>query len=238
MLELRQVVAGYGNIRALKSVDIKIPAGSVVSLIGANGAGKTTTMKAIMGLLPLEAGEISFQGKSLNKVPVHEIVRQGIALVPEGRSILARMTVLENLEMGAYQRRDKQEVILDIQHIFQRFPILEERRNQLGGTLSGGQQQMLAIGRALLSRPKLLLLDEPSMGLAPLVVADIFQVIREISQGGTTILLVEQNVRQALKIADYAYVMETGKIVLHGRADIIRHDPRVMEAYLGERAAS
>ena len=178
MLELRQVVAGYGNIRALKSVDIKIPAGSVVSLIGANGAGKTTTMKAIMGLLPLEAGEISFQGKSLNKVPVHEIVRQGIALVPEGRSILARMTVLENLEMGAYQRRDKQEVILDIQHIFQRFPILEERRNQLGGTLSGGQQQMLAIGRALLSRPKLLLLDEPSMGLAPLVVADIFQVIR------------------------------------------------------------
>jgi branched-chain amino acid transport system ATP-binding protein len=238
MLELRQVVAGYGNIRALKSVDIKIPAGSVVSLIGANGAGKTTTMKAIMGLLPLEAGEISFQGKSLNKVPVHEIVRQGIALVPEGRSILARRTVLENLEMGAYQRRDKQEVILDIQHIFQRFPILEERRNQLGGTLSGGQQQMLAIGRALLSRPKLLLLDEPSMGLAPLVVADIFQVIREISQGGTTILLVEQNVRQALKIADYAYVMETGKIVLHGRADIIRHDPRVMEAYLGERAAS
>lgn len=238
MLELRQVVAGYGNIRALKSVDIKIPVGSVVSLIGANGAGKTTTMKAIMGLLPLEAGEISFQGKSLNKVPVHEIVRQGIALVPEGRSILARMTVLENLEMGAYQRRDKQEVILDIQHIFQRFPILEERRNQLGGTLSGGQQQMLAIGRALLSRPKLLLLDEPSMGLAPLVVADIFQVIREISQGGTTILLVEQNVRQALKIADYAYVMETGKIVLHGRADVIRHDPRVMEAYLGERAAS
>ena len=237
MLELRQIIAGYGDITALKCVDLDVPAGSVVSLIGANGAGKTTTMKAIMGLLPLESGDIHFLGKSLKKMPVHDVVRQGIALVPEGRNILARMTVMENLEMGAYQRRDK-EVAQDIQHIFERFPILEERKNQLGGTLSGGQQQMLAIGRALLSRPKLLLLDEPSMGLAPLVVADIFQVIREISQSGTTILLVEQNVRQALKIADYAYVMETGKIVLHGKADKIRHDPRVMEAYLGERAAS
>ncbi len=236
LLELRQVVAGYGNIKALKSVDLSVPAGSVVSLIGANGAGKTTTMKAIMGLLPMESGEILFQGKSLKGTPVYEVVRQGISLVPEGRSILARMTVLENLEMGAYQRTDR-EITQDIQKVFERFPILEERKSQFGGTLSGGQQQMLAIGRALMSRPKLLLLDEPSMGLAPLVVADIFRVIQEISQTGTTILLVEQNVRQALKIADYAYVMETGKVVLHGKASEIIHDPRVMEAYLGEKKA-
>ncbi|HWR31025.1 MAG TPA: ABC transporter ATP-binding protein [Negativicutes bacterium] len=234
MLELRQVVAGYGNIKALKSVDLSVPAGTVVSLIGANGAGKTTTMKAIMGLIQIESGEISFQGKSLKGTPVHNVVGLGISLVPEGRNILARMTVLENLEMGAYQRNDN-EITQDIQKVFQRFPILEERKAQLGGTLSGGQQQMLAIGRALMARPKLLLLDEPSMGLAPLVVADIFKVIQEISQAGTTILLVEQNVRQALKIADYAYVMETGKIVLHGKASEIINDPRVKEAYLGGR---
>jgi len=234
MLELRQVVAGYGNIKALKSVDLSVPAGAVVSLIGANGAGKTTTMKAIMGLIQIESGEVSFQGKCLNGTPVHNVVGLGISLVPEGRNILARMTVLENLEMGAYQRNDG-EIIQDIQKVFHRFPILEERKAQLGGTLSGGQQQMLAIGRALMARPKLLLLDEPSMGLAPLVVADIFKVIQEISQAGTTILLVEQNVRQALKIADYAYVMETGKIVLHGEASEIINDPRVKEAYLGGR---
>jgi len=234
MLELRQVVAGYGNIKALKSVDLSVPAGTVVSLIGANGAGKTTTMKAIMGLIQIESGEISFQGKSLKGTPVHNVVGLGISLVPEGRNILARMTVLENLEMGAYQRNDN-EITQDIQKVFHRFPILEERKAQLGGTLSGGQQQMLAIGRALMARPKLLLLDEPSMGLAPLVVADIFKVIQEISQAGTTILLVEQNVRQALKIADYAYVMETGKIVLRGKASEIINDPRVKEAYLGGR---
>jgi branched-chain amino acid transport system ATP-binding protein len=236
MLELHQVVAGYGNIQALKSVDLSVPSGSVVSLIGANGAGKTTTMKVIMGLIRTDSGDVLFQGKSLRGTPVHEVVGKGISLVPEGRNILARMTVLENLEMGAYQRHDS-EIFQDIQKIFERFPILEERRTQLGGTLSGGQQQMLAIGRALMSRPKLLLLDEPSMGLAPLVVADIFRVIQEISHTGTTILLVEQNVRQALKIADYAYVMETGKIVIHGKASQIIHDPRVMEAYLGGRKA-
>jgi len=236
MLELRQVHAGYGNIQALKSVDFTVPAGTVVSLIGANGAGKTTTMKTIMGLLPTESGEILYEGKSLKGIPVYDIVRLGISLVPEGRNILTGMTVQENLEMGAYQRRDA-EVANDIKKVFSRFPILEERKGQLGGTLSGGQQQMLAIGRALMSRPKLLLLDEPSMGLAPLVVADIFKVIQEISQTGTTVLLVEQNVRQALKIADYAYVMETGKIVLHGKASEIIHNPRVMEAYLGGRAA-
>ena len=235
MLVLREVVAGYGNIKALKSVDLSVPEGTVVSLIGANGAGKTTTMKAIMGLIKPDSGDILFQGDSLKGIPVYDVVRLGISLVPEGRNILAGMTVLENLEMGAYQRNDA-EIGQDIEKVFRRFPILEERKAQLGGTLSGGQQQMLAIGRALMSRPKLLLLDEPSMGLAPLVVADIFRVIQEISQSGTTILLVEQNVRQALKIADYAYVMETGKIVLHGKASDIIHNPRVMEAYLGGRS--
>ena len=234
MLELRQVVAGYGNIKALKSVDLSVPAGAVVSLIGANGAGKTTTMKSIMGLIQTDSGDILFQGKSMKGTPVHDVVKLGISLVPEGRNILSRMTVLENLEMGAYQRHDP-EIDQDIQKVFSRFPILEERKAQLGGTLSGGQQQMLAIGRALMARPKLLLLDEPSMGLAPLVVADIFRVIQEISRTGTTILLVEQNVRQALKIADYAYVMETGKIVLHGKAAEVVNDSRVKEAYLGGR---
>ena len=234
MLELRQVVAGYGNIKALKSVDLSVPAGAVVSLIGANGAGKTTTMKSIMGLIQTDSGDILFQGKSMKGTPVHDVVKLGISLVPEGRNILSRMTVLENLEMGAYQRHDP-EIDQDSQKVFSRFPILEERKAQLGGTLSGGQQQMLAIGRALMARPKLLLLDEPSMGLAPLVVADIFRVIQEISRTGTTILLVEQNVRQALKIADYAYVMETGKIVLHGKAAEVVNDSRVKEAYLGGR---
>jgi len=234
MLKITQLVAGYGSITALKTVDIAVPAGSIVSLIGANGAGKTTTMKTIMGLIKPVSGQIEFQGASITALPVHKIVNKGISLVPEGRSILSQMTVLENLEMGAYQRSDNS-IQADIQKVFNRFPILEERKYQLGGTLSGGQQQMLAIGRALMARPKLLLLDEPSMGLAPLVVADIFKVIQEINADGTTILLVEQNVRQAIKIAHYAYVMETGRIVLHGKAEDIANDPRVMEAYLGGR---
>lgn len=234
MLRIQQLVAGYGSITALKNVDIAVPEGSIVSLIGANGAGKTTTMKTIMGLIKPAAGQIEFQGENVTAMPVHKIVNKGISLVPEGRSILSQMTVLENLEMGAFQRNDN-EIRQDIQKVFNRFPILEERKQQLGGTLSGGQQQMLAIGRALMARPKLLLLDEPSMGLAPLVVADIFKVIQEINQDGTTILLVEQNVRQAIKIAHYAYVMETGRVVLHGKAEDIANDPRVMEAYLGGR---
>lgn len=234
MLKITQLVAGYGSITALKTVDIAVPEGSIVSLIGANGAGKTTTMKTIMGLIKPVSGQIEFQGASITALPVHKIVNKGISLVPEGRSILSQMTVLENLEMGAYQRSDNS-IQADIQKVFNRFPILEERKYQLGGTLSGGQQQMLAIGRALMARPKLLLLDEPSMGLAPLVVADIFKVIQEINADGTTILLVEQNVRQAIKIAHYAYVMETGRIVLHGKAEDIANDPRVMEAYLGGR---
>ena len=235
MLELKGVVSGYGNITALKSIDISMPEGKIVSLIGANGAGKSTTMRTIMGLVKAREGSISFLGQDLTKLKTHEIVKVGISLVPEGRQILQDMTVYENLEMGAYIRKDKSGIEEDIKKVFKRFPILDERSYQLGGTLSGGQQQMLAIGRALMARPKLLLLDEPSMGLAPLVVNEIFEVIKEISQEGTTVLVVEQNVRQALKIADYAYVLETGKMVLDGSAEDVRHDPRVMEAYLGGR---
>ena len=235
MLELKGVVSGYGNITALKSIDLSVPEGKIVSLIGANGAGKSTTMRTIMGLVKAREGSISFLGQDLTKLKTHEIVKAGISLVPEGRRILQDMTVYENLEMGAYIRKDKAGIEEDIKKVFKRFPILDERSYQLGGTLSGGQQQMLAIGRALMARPKLLLLDEPSMGLAPLVVNEIFEVIKEISQEGTTVLVVEQNVRQALKIADYAYVLETGKMVLDGSAEEVRHDPRVMEAYLGGR---
>lgn len=235
MLELKGVVSGYGNITALKSIDLSVPEGKIVSLIGANGAGKSTTMRTIMGLVKAREGSISLLGQDLTKLKTHEIVKAGISLVPEGRQILQDMTVYENLEMGAYIRKDKAGIEEDIKKVFKRFPILDERSYQLGGTLSGGQQQMLAIGRALMARPKLLLLDEPSMGLAPLVVNEIFEVIKEISQEGTTVLVVEQNVRQALKIADYAYVLETGKMVLDGSAEDVRHDPRVMEAYLGGR---
>lgn len=235
MLRIKELVAGYGSITALKSIELSVPAGAIVSLIGANGAGKTTTMKTIMGLVKPNSGQIVFQDQAVTGLPVHQVVERGISLVPEGRSILAQMTVLENLEMGAYLRWD-QAVQSDLEKVFERFPILAERRQQLGGTLSGGQQQMLAIGRALMARPKLLLLDEPSMGLAPLVVADIFRVIREINNEGTTILLVEQNVRQALKIAHYAYVMETGRIVLEGTAADVAGNPKVLEAYLGGKS--
>ena len=235
MLKIENVVAGYGHITALKSINLEVPQGSIVSLIGANGAGKSTTMRSIMGLVKPTEGRITFEGKDITSMKTHDIVKSGISLVPEGRQILQDMSVYENLEMGAYIRKDA-EINDDIKKVFKRFPILDERSYQLGGTLSGGQQQMLAIGRALMARPKLLLLDEPSMGLAPLVVNEIFEVIKEISAEGTTVLLVEQNVRQALKIADYAYVLETGKIVLSGPAEEIRHDPRVMEAYLGGKA--
>lgn len=232
MLNIKGLSTSYGSIKAIKEINLEVPQGSIVSLIGANGAGKTTTMKSLVGLLKAQSGQVTFLDREIRGLPPHKIVGLGISLVPEGRSILAGMTVLENLEMGAFQRKDS-EVDEDLKKVFERFPILKERRQQLGGTLSGGQQQMLAIGRALMARPKLLLLDEPSMGLAPLVVADIFSVIQEINAEGTTILLVEQNVRQALKIAHYAYVLETGKIVLHGKAEEVARNPRVMEAYLG-----
>ena len=230
MLKLENIVAGYGHITALKDISLEVPQGSIVSLIGANGAGKTTTMKTIMGLVKPTSGRVIFEGQDITSRQTHQVVQNGISLVPEGRQILQDMSVYE----GAYTRKDK-EIEADIKKVFKRFPILDERSYQLGGTLSGGQQQMLAIGRALMARPKLLLLDEPSMGLAPLVVNEIFETIKEISADGTTVLLVEQNVRQALKIADYAYVLETGKMVLSGSADEVRHNPRVMEAYLGGR---
>lgn len=232
MLKIEGLVTGYGSIKALKGIDLEVPAGSIVSLIGANGAGKTTAMKSLAGLLKPEAGRIIYKGREIQGLPPHKIVSLGISLVPEGRNILSKMTILENLEMGAYQRKDNQ-VEADLRSVFTRFPVLEERKNQLGGNLSGGQQQMLAIGRAMMAKPELLLLDEPSMGLAPMVVADIFKVIREINQEGATVLLVEQNVRQALKIANYAYVLETGKIVYHGTAEEVAANPRVKEAYLG-----
>jgi len=232
MLKISGLVTSYGSIQALKGIDLEVKEGSIVSLIGANGAGKTTAMKSLIGLLKPQVGQILFQGREIRGWPAYKTVELGMSLVPEGRKILARMTVLENLEMGACQRKDIG-IQEDIKKVFTRFPILEERKNQLGGTLSGGQQQMLAMGRALMARPKLLLLDEPSMGLAPLMVASIFKDIQEINREGTTVLLVEQNVRQALKIAHYAYVLETGKIVLHGTSEEIANNQRVTEAYLG-----
>ncbi|WP_370838570.1 ABC transporter ATP-binding protein [Megasphaera sp.] len=233
MLELKNIVAGYGNIMALKGISLAVPEGKIVSLIGANGAGKSTTMRTIMGLIKAREGEVLFQGVPLKESKPYDIVRQGISLVPEGRQILQNMSVEENLYLGAYQRKDKAGIADDLKKVYARFPRLEERKKQFGGTLSGGEQQMLAIGRAVMARPKLLLLDEPSMGLAPIVVQEIFDVIKDINRNGTTILLVEQNAKKALQIADYAYVMETGKIVLHGDAAEIAANPQVTEAYLG-----
>ncbi|MEW9672355.1 ABC transporter ATP-binding protein [Ammoniphilus sp. 3BR4] len=232
MLKLTGVETYYGNIQALKGIDIEVSAGEVVTIIGANGAGKTTTMKTVAGLLKPKKGKIEFLGEDITGLRPDQLVGKGIALVPEGRAILSKMTVLENLEMGAFQRNDA-EIKDDLEKVMDRFPILRERKNQLGGTLSGGQQQMLAIARALMSRPKLLLLDEPSMGLAPLIIADIFRIVREINQSGTTVLLVEQNVRQALKVAHKGYVLETGKIVTAGSSTELLNDDKVKEAYLG-----
>ncbi len=233
LLELKHIVAGYGNIMALKDISLSVPEGAIVSLIGANGAGKSTTMKTIMGIIKPKEGDVLFEGKSLKGEKSYQVVHQGISLVPEGRQILQNMSVQDNLYLGAYKRNDKSGIAADIQKIYEHFPRLEERKKQYGGTLSGGEQQMLAIGRAMMARPKLLLLDEPSMGLAPLVVQQIFAVIKEINKGGTTVLLVEQNARKALQIADYAYVMETGKIVLDGKASDVAANPQVMAAYLG-----
>lgn len=223
----------YGNIQALKDVSIEVPEGSIVTILGANGAGKTTTMKSIVGLLRPRAGQVSFLGEDVTGKKPDQLLRRGLSLVPEGRAILGGMTVRENLEMGAYVRKDRDEARADMERVLDRFPILRERESQLGGTLSGGQQQMLAIARALMAKPKLLLLDEPSMGLAPLIVQDIFRIIKEINDEGTTVLLVEQNARQAMKIADYAYVLETGRVVKHGPAAELMNDTTIQEAYLG-----
>lgn len=233
LLELSNIVAGYGHITALKGISLSVPEGKIVTLIGANGAGKSTTMKTIMGIIKAQEGDVTFEGTSLKGKKSYQVVDAGISLVPEGRQVLQSMTVAENLQLGAYKRSDKDGIAGDLKKVYERFPRLLERKNQFAGTLSGGEQQMLAIGRAMMSRPKVLLLDEPSMGLAPIVVQEIFDVIQDINKGGTTVLLVEQNAKKALKIADYAYVMETGKIVLHGKAAEVADNPQVMAAYLG-----
>ena len=233
MLRIEDATVSYGKIDALKGISLRIERREIVALIGANGAGKSTTLMAISSVVPLQSGRVFFDGKDISSVPAHEIVRMGVSQVPEGRRIFSRMTVRENLEMGAYLR-DAKELAAELERIFTLFPVLAERSKQLGGTLSGGEQQMLAIGRALMSRPRLLLLDEPSLGLAPIIVSKIFKIIREINQQGTTILLVEQNAKAALRLANRAYVMETGKIVMEGEASALANDPGIKRAYLGE----
>ncbi|HWQ75352.1 MAG TPA: ABC transporter ATP-binding protein [Syntrophomonas sp.] len=233
MLEVKEIDVYYGAIHALKKMSLEVEQGSIVTLIGANGAGKTTTLKTISGILRPKSGSITYKGKEITKVAPEKIVSLGISQVPEGRRIFPTMTVFENLEMGAYLRRDKKEILQDMESVFNRFPRLKERRKQMAGTLSGGEQQMLAIGRALMSQPELLLMDEPSMGLAPLLVKEIFEIIKEINSRGTTILLVEQNANMALSIADKAYVIETGEIVLQGTAEQLMKSEEVKKAYLG-----
>lgn len=233
MLEVENLNVHYGAIHALKGISFHLEEGEIVALIGANGAGKSTTLNTISRLNKPTAGDIRYKGESIVETPPQDIVTKGIVQVPEGRRIFPKMSVVENLEMGAYIHSDRQRIESDIQMVFGKFPRLRERSKQLGGTLSGGEQQMLAIARGLMARPQLLLLDEPSMGLAPIIVEQIFDIIREINQQGTSILLVEQNAQMALSIADRGYVFETGKIVLEGKADDLLEDPMVKEAYLG-----
>jgi branched-chain amino acid transport system ATP-binding protein len=234
LLEVQDMHSYYGHIHALQGISLTVEEGEVVTLIGSNGAGKTTTLRSINGILPPREGKIVFNGEEIQGVPAHDMISRGIAQSPEGRKIFFRMTVLENLEMGAYHRSDRAEIRQDMDRVFELFPRLKERMKQGAGTMSGGEQQMLAIGRALMSRPKLLLLDEPSMGLAPVLVERIFQIIEEINHQGTTILLVEQNANVALEIATRGYVLESGKIVNSASAEKLREDPKVREAYLGE----
>lgn len=224
----------YGVIQAIKGVSFEVNEGEVIALIGANGAGKTTILHTITGLVEAKGGTVEFEGKNITRMPGHKIVTLGMAHVPEGRRVFAELTVLENLKMGAYTRKDKNEIEASLKMVYKRFPRLEERKNQLAGTLSGGEQQMLAMGRALMSHPKIILMDEPSMGLSPIFVNEIFDIIQEVSASGTTVLLVEQNAKKALSIADRAYVLETGKIVLEGDAKELMNDESVKKAYLGE----
>jgi branched-chain amino acid transport system ATP-binding protein len=233
MLEVNDVHAYYGNIHALKGISLTVEEGEIVTLIGANGAGKSTTLNTICGLLHPQSGTIQLEGQEIHGLPPHTVVARGVSQAPEGRRIFGRLTVQENLEMGAFLRNDAEGIRQDMQRVFDLFPRLEERRRQLGGTLSGGEQQMLAIGRALMAHPRVLLLDEPSMGLAPLLVEDIFRVIRQLNEEGTTILLVEQNALMALSVASRGYVLETGQVVLAGTVDELRENPQVQEAYLG-----
>jgi branched-chain amino acid transport system ATP-binding protein len=234
LLKVTDLHVAYGGIQAVKGVSLEVHAGELVSLIGSNGAGKTTTMNAITGLLPLGGGSVAWAGHNIAGRGPWDLVQEGLAMVPEGRGVFTRMTIVENLQMGAYICHDQAAIAQDMDHVFTTFPRLKERRDQLAGTLSGGEQQMLAMGRALMSRPKMLLLDEPSMGLSPLMVDKIFEVIRDVSAQGVTILLVEQNASRALQIADRAYVMESGVITLNGPAQDMLHDPKVRAAYLGE----
>ena len=234
LLKVSGLKVAYGGIQAVKGIDFEVHEGELVSLIGSNGAGKTTTMKAITGTLPFKEGDIVYLGKSIRGKGAWDMVNAGLAMVPEGRGVFARMTIAENLQMGAYVRDDKPEIATDIEKMFTIFPRLRERKEQLAGTLSGGEQQMLAMGRALMSRPKVLLLDEPSMGLSPLMVDKIFEVIRDVAAQGVTILLVEQNASRALGIADRGYVMESGLITMSGDAKVMLKDPKVRAAYLGE----
>ncbi|AMO38288.1 branched chain amino acid/phenylalanine ABC transporter ATP binding subunit LivF [Thauera humireducens] len=236
LLQLQNLQIAYGGIQAVKGIDLDLWAGELVCLIGANGAGKTTTLNAIAGVLPVAGGDILYGGDRMNTVPAHKRLRKGIALVPEGRGIFTRLTVEENLRMGAYTRNDKAGIETDLERVYTMLPRVKERLHQVAGTLSGGEQQMVAIGRALLSRPKLLLLDEPSMGLAPLVVEKIFEVVQSVAREGVTILLVEQNANLALEFAQRGYVMESGKITLTGTGDELLANPKVRAAYLGEIA--
>jgi len=233
LLTVESIETYYGNIQALKGISFDVPEGAIVTLLGANGAGKSTTLKSISGLAPPLRGAVTFMGRQLKGLPSEQIVRLGISHVPEGRELFPELTVLENLKMGAYTRRDKSEIQRSLERVYEHFPILAERRTQLAGTLSGGEQQMLAIGRALMAQPRLLLLDEPSLGLAPMLVEEIFRIIREIHDSGTTVLLVEQNANKALSIADYGYVLETGTVALAGASQALLRDDRVRRLYLG-----
>lgn len=234
LLEIKDLEVNYGVIKAIKGVSFDVNEGEIIALIGANGAGKTTILHTITGLIQAKKGSIVFDGKELTKTPTHKIVSMGMAHVPEGRRIFQQLSVLENLKLGAYTRKDKSEIASTLKMVYERFPRLEERKNQVAGTLSGGEQQMLAMGRALMSKPRIILMDEPSMGLSPLLVSEIFDIIKVINESGTTVLLVEQNAKKALSIADRAYVLETGKITLSGDAKDLINDESVKKAYLGE----
>lgn len=234
MLEIHDLEVNYGVIKAIRGVSFEVGQGEVIALIGANGAGKTTILHTVTGLIPARHGSILFNGKELTKTPAHKIVSMGMAHVPEGRRVFQQLTVYENLMMGAYTRKDKAEIAESLKNVYERFPRLEERRTQIAGTLSGGEQQMLAMGRALMSKPSIILMDEPSMGLSPLYVNEIFDIIQKIRAGGTTVLLVEQNAKKALSIADRAYVLETGTIKLSGAASDLINDESIKKAYLGE----
>ena len=234
MLEVKDLEVYYGVIQAIKGVSFQVNQGEVIALIGANGAGKTTILHTVTGLLSPKRGSVVFEGKEITKVPAHKIVSMGMAHVPEGRRVFAELSVYENLKMGAYTRKDKKEIEESLANVYKRFPRLEERKNQMAGTLSGGEQQMLAMGRALMSKPKIILMDEPSMGLSPIMVNEIFDIIQSINKDGTTVLLVEQNAKKALSIADRAYVLETGNIVLEGKAEDLLENDSIKKAYLGE----